>query len=219
VSDLEARPRARGAMFAAVIVGASIVGTAAGGVSATTPPNDPELEALLLTVDDLPTGWAIESFGTFSDGGDDDGDGDECGSDIIPGLGDVDDNPTASVDFSSGGELPEINLFSQLIIDVGDGDAAEQFIEAVPEVLSECPLTVDDEGAETSVSEMSFPDLGDASIAYEISVSAEDVPFTLTGAFAMIAVGDRITVLFGLGEGAEGEFLEEVATTAVDRLD
>ena len=55
---------------------------------------------------------------------------------------------------------------------------------------------MDDEGAETSVSQMSFPDLGDASIAYEISVSAEDVPFTLTGAFAMIAVDDRITVLF-----------------------
>ena len=43
-------------------------------------------------------GWAIESFGTFSDGGDDDGGGDECGSDIIPGLGELDDNPTASVD-------------------------------------------------------------------------------------------------------------------------
>ena len=34
-----------------------VIGTTPG----TEPPNDPELEQLLLTVDDLPTGWAEDA--------------------------------------------------------------------------------------------------------------------------------------------------------------
>jgi hypothetical protein len=74
------------------------------------------------------------------------------------------------------------------------------------------------EGFTVSLGEISFPDVGDASIAYRISSSAKSA---LSVAIVVIAVEDKVTWLFDFGDGADGEFLEFLkdVATAVDRLE
>jgi hypothetical protein len=79
----------------------------------TAPPNDPELAELLLTLDDMPTGWAVDTSGTF--GAEDEVEGagnsnaaadDECSAAITDELFVLDgDVPQAEIAFSAGGRL------------------------------------------------------------------------------------------------------------------
>src|SRR5262245_28860943 len=81
-------------------------------LAATTPSipaNDAELEALLLTVDDLPivddvpTGWtAQDSSGLLDSIGDEESAEFQCEVDIAPLLGDINDYPRAAALFTLG---------------------------------------------------------------------------------------------------------------------
>ena len=184
-----------------------VMGTTPG----TEPPNDPELEQLLLTVDDLPTGWAEDASGTFSGGVTDPPT--ECEAQAFPELGDVSEFPTATVAFVTGGGLLDFNIVVEGIIDVGDSEAATGFVEGISLAMTECPS---DEGE--TFGEMSFPELGDASTAMLVT-SPEDEGFTLSAALIVIAVDELVLYLFGVGEGADGELLDDIANTAVEKLE
>ena len=180
----------------------------------SAPPNDPELEQLLLTVDDMPPGWAVETSGDFTSSDDeDDSESDACEDRYIPTFEDASVYPTATVVFTTGGGgLFDLNFLVEVIVDVGDSDDATGLVEGAAQVVTEC--SSDDEG---NFSEMSFPDLGDATTALVVS-SPEIEGFTLSAAVVLIAVEERVVFLLGFGDGAEGELLADVATTAVENL-
>jgi hypothetical protein len=81
--------------------------------------------------------------------------------------------------------------------------------------MTSCPVQTDEDGSTTTYSEMSFPDLGDDSIAYRGTVQDFPVSFALVAA----AVDERIVYLIGVGSGSDGELLEGLATIAVARAD
>ena len=79
--------------------------------------------------------------------------------------------------------------------------------------MTECPS-----GDGETFSEMSFPELGDASTAMLVT-SPEDDEFTLSAAVIVIAVDELVLYLFGLGDGADGDLLDDVANAAVENLE
>jgi hypothetical protein len=177
-------------------------------LAATTPSipvNDPELEALLLTVDDLPTGWtAQDASGLLESIGDEESAEFQCEVNLAPLLGDINDYPRAAALFTLGTGDASVAL-GEMIIDVNDEDAVQQFIDAAPQAFEEC---------EEGVSEVSFPDLADGSTTFR------DTEPDLSTIGAFVAVDDRIVFMVGVGEDeVDIELLEEVTRSAVDRLD
>jgi hypothetical protein len=178
-------------------------------LAATTPSipvNDPELEAFLLTVDDLPSGWtAQDASGLLESIGDEESAEFQCEVNLAPLLGEINDFPRAAALFTLGPAEDASVALGELIIDVNDEDAVEQFIDAAPQAFEEC---------EAGVSEVSFPDLADGSATFRDT----DPDLSTIGAF--VAVDDQIVFIVGVGEEeVDIELLEEVTRTAVDQLD
>ena len=153
----------------------------------------------------------MDTSGTLSGGVDDLPT--DCEAQAFPEMGDISEYPTANVTFVTGGGLLGFNILVEGIVDVGDSDTATEFVEGFQRALTECPS----EEGET-VSEMSFPDLGDASTALLVT-SPDFEEFTLSAAVIVIAVDERLVSLFGVGDGADGELLDDVANTAVEKLE
>jgi hypothetical protein len=186
-----------------------------GGKSLT----EAELKAALLTVQELPTGYTLD---TSPDDDDDDGDVDgaskEC-SDRFKALSeanDADKSSEAEVSFEGGFGV----ILEQSLESYEDDDVVEERFDQFVEVLNDCPTftQTDEEGGKTefTIGPLSFPKLGDDTIALNIKFATSD----FNGALNLVTVrlGRNVMSVTQGGLTADAAVLEEVARTGLNKL-
>lgn len=176
-----------------------------------------ELEAIVLTLDDMPSGWTTDPE-IASDDDDSAGGLGLCG--VEDADLDVDDTDGESVD--AGFKQSDFGPF--VLNSVASLPSSEQAAEALDSFLdaaSQCSewTETDEEGVETtySISPLSFDNVGDDTIAFRISADAEGFPLTID----MVTWHDgplaSIVALVGLG-GTEPEILTDLVETVASRM-
>jgi hypothetical protein len=176
--------------------------------SAAVVANDPELELLLLSIDDLPTGWSVAPRGLF-----DADDGEDSCTDIVgPELPGVAGLPRASVGFLSDSVA---DVVGEMILQADSDEAARAIVAEVAAAFEACPVSVDDDGRSVSYEEMSFTDLGDVTVAYRAVPLDSSPPSSV--ALVAVAVDDRVILLAGGGTGGDFALFEQLAVTAVEK--
>jgi hypothetical protein len=167
------------AFMAAVALLVGSLGTAATPASASTP----KLSAILLDIGQMPTGWVVDSAG---------GNGLGCLANILEPKG-VKQTAKASVEFDDNGSLPGVAeglaTFSNAITGYKKIDSK----------LNACKRLSGTSGGQRfngTVGQMSFPHYGNASAAFQASITiegsiiAEDIVIVRKG-----------TIVMGLDEG------------------
>ena len=165
----------------------SSASTAAGGDAVSSLPSEDELAAGLLTIDDVPTGWA-----EFPQ---DDSDDPLCGIRITELLGlNTDSLPSATVEFA---EDPDTGpAFGERVGFVPSG-RGEDVLPALDEAMNRCDGETDD-GLDVTVSDLSFPSLGDDSAAYRITYSDPDSDQSVHFDLVYAMSGDLVTIVSAL---------------------
>lgn len=182
---------------------------------------DAQAKAAVLTIQDMPSGWSQQP--------NDDDDSDDEGStyepaecqEVIDALDEDDEDPVAEaeVTFNNGG--PFGTTFNETVssyAEEGDAEAAQKVADA----FSKCPKfteTAKDGTVSTyTVSPMSFPNLGDQTLAFAMTVESEG--FTVNLNAVWIGIGHNAIALFNGGvTGASGADLEQFAHKAIARLE
>lgn len=177
-----------------------------------------QLEAALLTVPDLPTGYTAAA----NDGEDDADDGDAAGanaecSERFEALGDAEGSVAdAEANFEGGLGV----VLEQTLESFEDEDVLAQRFDDVVDVLSDCPsfITTDDTGATTelNISALSFPKLGDDTVA--LAVAGKSGGFDLRLNLVLVRLGRNAMNLAQGGLTADAAVLEQVARTGLDKL-
>ena len=156
----------------------------AGEDAASSLPGEDELAAGLLTIDDVPTGWAEVPQ--------DDNDDPLCGIRITELLGlDADSLPSATVEFA---EDPDSGpAFAERVGFVPAGRGGD-VLPALDEAIDRCDGEIDD-GLDVTVSDLSFPSVGDDSAAYRITYTDPDSEQSAHFDLVYAMSGDLATVV------------------------
>jgi hypothetical protein len=170
----------------------------------STPLTQDDLEGALLTIDDMPTGWAGSPP-------EDDSDDDFC--DDAPELVEPKIEAEASYQEDEFGPI----YFEA----IGVYDDANAYMDKLEEVVDACRsfTDVDDEGTETtgSIQPLSFPKLGEETFA--MRASGEGGGFSFSGDFVIIRLSDDLIMMSGtvgiMGGGADN--FEQLTRTAFER--
>lgn len=178
-----------------------------------------ELKAALLTVQDLPTGYTV---GTTDDEGEDtttDGGSEEC-SEKFEALGEA-DKQDVSAEAEANFEGPSLGtILEQGLESYEDEDVPQQRFDDVLAVLSECPTfsDTDETGAKTdfTVSSLSFPKMGDDTIALNIKVATAD--FNGSVNFVVVRLGRNVMSIAQGGLTADVPTLEQAVTKGLEKL-
>lgn len=175
----------------------------------TLPPSQDQLQAALLTVDDLPPGWAAVQPGSGST------------SDTACGTTAFSQQSTAAVeaDFQRGQLGPSlaetIDAFPP-----GEGQPVFDGIAAAASACQSFPITVADGTMVTAylAPDVSFATLGHESAAYTLTVTGAPVP--IAGEFVLIRVGDNIITLSiaQAGIATDAIALQSIAMIAENKL-
>lgn len=179
--------------------------------------SEAELKAALLTVQDLPTGYTLD---TSPDEDDDEtqGSSEEC-SDRFEALTEAeeqDDTTEAEVSFEGGlGVVLEQGLESY-----PDEEIPAERFDQVVEVLNDCPsftsTEADGTNTEFTISPLSFPKLGDDTIALNIKVKTSEFDGVLN--FAVVRLGRNVMSIGQGGLTADAAVLEQVARKGLEKL-
>lgn len=178
-----------------------------------------ELKSVLLSIDDMPTGFAVDPDPSDDEDDDDFASGDPGCKELIESS-DHDKNTLADQEasFTQGDFGPFV---SENVSISKQGTAADKFEDA-RDGLAKCKSYVAGEGddaAKFKVGAMSFPNLGDETLAYQFSGEASGFPFT--GHLVAVRLGDNIVFLSGVGIGGSAvdpSSLEKIARTAVKKV-
>ncbi|AEI13174.1 hypothetical protein [Cellulomonas gilvus] len=177
-----------------------------------------QVDAALLTADDLGDGWIVDTVSGMDLLGDDTDDDDrtveppECSALMEAMEGMADDEPTATGVVQLAAEsAPQV--VAQRIETIADTDVAE--LAGIEGVISACP-TVRETAADGAVLEMALetfdvPQVGDGAVGVAASTQG------LTLHFVFVAVGDQHVTLAALG--LDPAAIGELASTAVDRIE
>jgi hypothetical protein len=173
-------------------------------------PKDIDLEAALLTLDDMPSGWTQEPEAET----DDESDVTLC--DVEP-LDDVEAVDSSSREFSAG----DFGPFLHHSVAVYESGQAEQALDAFLEALDACDEWTEEteDGPVTwRPRALSFPGLGDDTVAVRINVEAE--AFNATVDMVTWRRGDFLSLLFTMEVfgSPDAEQMEELARVADERL-
>jgi hypothetical protein len=178
-----------------------------------------QLDAALLTVPDLPTGYTAAAA---DDGDEDEDDGDTAGanaecSERFEALGEAEGSVAdAEANFEGGLGV----VLEQTLESFEDEDVLAQRFDDVVAVLSDCPsfTTTDDAGATTelTISPLSFPNLGDDTVA--LAVAGKSGGFDLRLNLVLVRLGRNAMNLAQGGLTADAAVLEQVARTGLDKL-
>lgn len=174
-----------------------------------------EAEAALLRVADMPTGWSRTA--EQDDGDDEDapaGDPTLCDTELGEQFETISD---ASVQFSAG----QMGPFVDHAVGVYEDGQAEQALTAVLDALGSCEEWTEDtdDGPVTyRASPMSFPTVGDQTVAVRLDVEAEMMAATAD----MIAWrrGDALSMVMASAvfDAPDSEQIEEIVAAADERL-
>lgn len=175
-----------------------------------------QVESSLLTVEDLPTGWSVDTSEDSDSEVEDVTEPVECGV-LFEGLDEAAE-PVAKAEgtFTAGGFGP----FLAHAVTAFEENTADQ-VERVTDVLNQCPefSSTDAEGVTTefTTAPLSFPNLGDRTLALRLQGSTDD--FDIVVDVIMIAIGaNGISLVVGGLLPMQGDELEDIATTAVEKL-
>lgn len=175
-----------------------------------------QADAALLTVQDLPTGWTTDPAAEEDDGPDDITEPAECAQ-IFQALEDQQDPVAqAEADFTAGGFGP---FLSQSVSSFDD--STTDALAAVTEALNACPTftSIDADGvrAEFTAAPLSFPNVGDSTVAVRLSASTED--FDLAFDVVAVSLGNNgMTIVAGGLTPMDGVQLEQVVRAGVSRI-
>lgn len=171
-----------------------------------------DAEAVLLTVEDMPTGWSTDPSDDGDDGPDDGAN--LCDQDPVD---EFEPASEATANFAAGNMGP----FLEHIVAVFDDGQAEQALDMMLDALESCDeWTEDTEDGTTTYrpSPLSFPTFGDQTVAVRIDVESEMV----NGTADMIAWrrGDALSVVIAsaIFEAPDAEQIEKIVATADERL-
>jgi hypothetical protein len=204
----------RGALLALAILGA--LGVAACGddddgesvpEEVAALPSEDELRAGLLTIEEMPTGWAeVES-----DGSDDP----LCDIRLADLLGlEVERLPSAGAVFAEDEDLGP--LFGETLGFVPDGSGPD-VIPLVRTAFGECEGDRI-EGLDASVTELSFPTVGDESVAYRVRLEDPETERAVDFDVVYSRTDDLLVVAHAYDLfGDATAILEEYAPLAVDK--
>lgn len=179
-----------------------------------------QLEAALPTIQDLPTGWSVVAQG------DEALDDDDVESTVSPpeceavfdALGEQDTEPVAeaAVDFGRG----ELGPFLDVSIASYEEALEPGRLQAAADALSTCPdFSVEDpeQTVNFSASALSFPNLGDETLAIRLAGDIDD--FAVTADQVLVVVGANVVSLTALSlMDNDPAALEAAARAAVDGL-
>ncbi len=177
-----------------------------------------QLRSALLTVADLPTGYkAIASSEDDSSGtqGNDEG----CSA-KFERLGGNDDNAAAHVEATfQGAGLGTV--LEQGLESYDDEDELRGYFDEVVSVLSDCPSfsTTDEKGIKTdfSVGALSFPKLGDDTVA--LAVTGKTPDFNLALNVVIVRLGRNVMSVSQGGLTADVAALEQAARRGFEKLE
>ncbi len=198
-------------MRAAGCVLATVIALAGGGIAgASVPPDDPTLEPLLLTVNDLPPGWQpISTPPLQAEPADAAAPDDPCNV-LAHQFDAAYSAPHAAAGFSSGG----LNLLFDIVFRLAGNDAASSLVNTFIGDMARCPTVTGDNGMTTTTyTPVPFPALGDTTAAYKGTWQIGN--FIVL--FVIISTGDKVILLDETGGGDDTTLLESAARIAVDR--
>lgn len=179
-----------------------------------------QLTAALLTVQDLPTGYSLDTSG--DDDSPDSSSGDApCARqfDNLENLNKHKDVTSAERDFTKGGFGPFV---TETLASYRSDDAARDTMKVVTGLFQKCQSFTatdpDDKKKSTyTIAPVSFPKIGDQTLAVTATIKSEDIEVTAVLAFARL--GQHITYLAGAGlAGFDATELEQLMRKASSRL-
>ena len=139
----------------------SSASTAAGGDAVSSLPGEDELAAGLLTIDDVPTGWAEVPQ--------DDSDDPLCGIRITNLLGlDADTLPTATVEYAEDPDTGPGIIEKVGFVPAGRGP---EVLPALDRAIDSCQGDTTAEGLDVTIADLSFPSIGEDSTAYRLTLT------------------------------------------------
>lgn len=180
--------------------------------------SEAQLRSALLTVTELPTGYTRAP----DDVDGDDEDGQTVGQDApcserFQALDATDDLAVAKadVDFEAGLGV----VLQQELSSFREEDELQERVGVVVDVLADCPsFTSEEDGGTTrfTVGELSFPELGDDTVALALAVTSQDLDVRLN--IALVRLGRTLMTVSQGGLTADSAVLEQVTRTGLDKL-
>lgn len=184
--------------------------------AAGDPFSQEQVEAALLTVQDMPTGWSEDTSGDEEDS-QDTTEPAECAQIFDAMLWEQQDPVAkADVDFTAGGFGP---LLSQSIASFDDPTA--EALAGITDALNQCPefTSVDADGVRSDVTAtaLSFPNVGDSTVAVRLNFTAED--FDVVFDVIVVSIGNNsMTLVAGGLTPVDATDLEELARAGVSKI-
>jgi len=175
-----------------------------------------QLKAALITVADLPTGYKVDPDPSDDDNSKTTSDNPECQK-RFEALDAKDSTaPSAEADFvgTSAGSV----LQTKLIAASSEAEAKKKLSDFAV-LLSDCPkLTLNDEDGKTEVtfSALSFPNLGDETLA--LGAEIKNAGFEAQGNYVISRVGQHVALILEGGLSTDIKALESAARAQVGKL-
>lgn len=182
--------------------------------------SEAELQAALLTVQDVPTGYTLDTAAAEEDDDDSttEGGSEECSA-RFEALGEADDKDV-SAEAEVSFEGPSLGtVLEQGLESYEDEDVPKQRFEDVLEVLSDCPTFSSTENGETTdftVSSLSFPKLGDDTIALNLKVKTSE--FDAVANLVVVRLGRNVMSVTQGGLTADVAALEQATRKGLEKL-
>lgn len=176
--------------------------------------SESELQAALLTVQDLPTGYTVD---TSLNEDDEDEPGDECAA-RFEALDEGEVEPAAEADIGYEGGFGIV--LEQGLSNFEDEDDITAQFDSFSKLAADCPkfTSTDADGAETqfTVGALSFPKLGDDTLAFALTVETPDVRGRIN--IAIVQLGRNVMYVSQGGLTADAAVLEQAARKGLERL-
>ena len=169
---------------------------------------EPDLASVIITLDDLPSGWTQTSAGRDRQPGDE---ATTCVDMLFEELEVFlrDDVASAANAFARPGMLLNTAVVS------GYTEAAK-YLGELPDEADACDGSADGEGGTVGVQPLAFAALGDDTFAFRLELH---LPTTVTVFVAFTRVGEFVVMAYLLGTGGEDPaLLDDVMRTMVGRL-
>ncbi len=189
------------------------------------PLSETQIKKALLTIDDLPSGFSKDPDLALDEEGsaDDVTQGTKQCRDLLSALNDENRGKPfgeGQVGFKEGDAGP----FIEEQVTSFEGSTIKKSMATLREAFASCKefQTKDSEGVVTefTVAPMTFPDLGDDSIAVQLGAIESSVDFEIAMSLVVVRVDQNVVLLgnYGLGSGLGGGKFESIARTAVDKV-
>jgi hypothetical protein len=176
-----------------------------------------QLEAALLTVPELPTGYKAAAEEEEEDDSETTGTSDECSAKFEQ-LGEAEGQEAASAEASFEGGFGVV--LEQGLESYEDEDTVEQRFDDVVEVLSECQAfsSTGDDGVTTdfTIGALSFPKLGDDTVALAVTGRTPDIDVSIN--FVVVRLGPNVMSIAQGGLTTDPAALEQAARKGLEKL-